>query len=240
MEKISGLSEYLMGVAIGVRFRANFSIEDQLGRIIDTILYTKNSFFNPNIFPTVRSNVGQRVLINEKTNDRLHIDNSNFILETQFGDTLNFKSSDFQSILNNFNNQIIKGVMKSFAIKEIVRIGVIKRYLFKIDELAETFVDKTIGKTLEGINDINLRFSKKLPITAALVKKNVNDYNNVIFNIIKRADKDEIFMSVDFQTYYDPFLPSSLDIDFEPFVKQVEQFNSDRYLKWLNSNYLED
>ena len=32
------LDNYLVGIALGIRFRANFSIEDQLGKITDTIL----------------------------------------------------------------------------------------------------------------------------------------------------------------------------------------------------------
>ena len=44
---INNLSEYLIGFAAGIRFRANFSIEDQLGKILDTILYAQKSYFNP-------------------------------------------------------------------------------------------------------------------------------------------------------------------------------------------------
>ena len=67
-----------------------------------------------------------------------------------------------------FNTEVINGIMRIFKIKEIVRLGYVKRYVFKIEQLAKRFVDKTIGKTLGGINDINLSFSKRLPVVGAL------------------------------------------------------------------------
>ncbi len=236
---IKNLDDYLIGIAIGIRFRANFSIEDQLGRMVDQILYSNKSFFNPSVFPLVRSNIGRRTLVNEKTNDRLLIDNSNIILELQFSDSATFKMQDHLNILSKFESDIIKGIMRSFAIREIVRIGYIRRYLFQERDLAKVFIDKTIGQTLEGVNDINLRFSKKMPSNEGMIKKGVADHENAIFNIIKKSDADEIFMSVDFQKIYDPFLPTALEINFSPFISEAESFNNKQYLPWLNKNYIE-
>ncbi|MDD5596905.1 MAG: hypothetical protein PHV82_03105 [Victivallaceae bacterium] len=237
---IKDLQQYLNGIALGVRFRANFSIEDQLGKITDTILYSRKSFFNTEIFPHVRNSVGKKILINHKTSDTLTIDNSNFILETNFYDDMGFNTNDYNKIVNNFQKQIVKDVMNKFGIIQIVRIGLIKRYLFPIEALAKTFVDKTIGCTLDGVNDINLQFSKKMPLPEALVKKDVFDYCNAIFNIIKLSGQDNIFMSVDYQWFYSPFLEKANDIDFAPFIENAEKFNKNNYLNWLNTNYLEE
>jgi hypothetical protein len=236
---ISNLDEYLIGIAVGIRFRANFSIEDQLGRIVDTILYSSGAFFGPSIFPQVKSTLGGKILHNEKTRDSLKIDNSNIILEVFFGPDNSFRLKDLSAINSAFETHIIRGVMKTFSITQLVRIGYIRRYVFELSDLAATFVQKTIGQTLGGVNDINLSFSKKLLVPEALVKRQVNDYQNAIFNIIKKADLDEIFMSVDFQHLYEPFLESSSDIDFRSFTEQGDGFNSSKYLSWLNSNYME-
>jgi hypothetical protein len=236
---IASLNDFLIGIALGVRFRANFSVEDQLGKIVDTILYSKGAFFNPSIFPQVSSMVGSKALVNPKTNDNLRIDNSNFILELFLTKEGSFSIKDLQKIQVQFEDQIINRVMRSFALTQIVRIGYVKRYLFPLEELAKLFVDKTIGKTLGGVNDINLSFSKKLAVGESLVKQGVNDYQNAIFNIIKKADLQEIFMAVDFQHLYDPFLESSAEIQFGSFIEQAERFNSNNYLPWLNSNYME-
>jgi|GEM_PF-698776 len=236
---IENLEDYLVGIVVGIRFRANFTIEDQLGKIVDTILYSNDSFFNPNIFPHVRAGVCQKHLVNPETDDRLTIDNSNFVLEIQFENENGFMKSDYKKILENFDREIIKGVMTRYKIQQILRTGLIKRYLFPFKNLATSFVDKTIGKTLEGVNDINLSFSKKIPTPEAMAQRDVNDWCNAIFNIIKKADSNEIFMSIDYQLYYNPFLEKASEIKFIPFVNAAESFNQKKYLPWLNTNYME-
>ena len=237
---IDNLDDYIIGIVLGIRFRANFSIEDQLGRIMDRILYSKDSFFKPEIFPEVRGKVGKRFLWNEYTQDSLHVDNSNIILEVNFYEEKGFKKSDAGNILKNFEDQIINGIMKEFKIKEITRCGFVKRYVFPIEGLAKSFMDKTVGKTLEGVTDINLRFSKRLPVTEKIMKKGLNDYDNVIFNVVKLVDKDEIYMSIDYQSYFDPFLSISSEIPFKAFISRTNNFNKNKYLDWLNNNYAEE
>jgi hypothetical protein len=232
---INNLHEHTVGIAIGVRFRANFSLEDQLGEIVDKILYSKDAYFGPNVFPVVVNNRNEKVLINEDTSDKLLINNSNIILEANLLDS--FKGETIETILSKFNSQIIDGILKNYRVTEINRIGIIHRYLFKMEDLAKTFVNKTIGSTIEGINDINVRFTKKIPLPEAMIKKDVNDYLNVIFNVIKRADQNELFVSVDYQKLFDPFLTSSSQIDFEDFTDLALSFNSKSFLGWFNENY---
>jgi len=233
------INEYFIGMALGVRFRANFSIEDQMGSIVDTILYSKNSFFGPSIFPKVKGLLGSKILFNELTQNKIHIDNSNVILELNFTDEQGFRKDEADKITKMFEEQIIRNVMQEFKIREIVRIGYIKRYVYNIDNLANTFVNKTIGDTLGGINDINLSFSKKFTTVDGQIKQDVNDYDNAIFNIIKKADLDEIFMAIDFQRYFHPFLDNAGEIKLRQFIEKAEAFNSGNYLAWLNKNYLE-
>jgi hypothetical protein len=232
---INDLHEHIIGIALGVRFRANFSIEDQLGEIIDKLLYSKDSYFGPNIFPMVYNNPNEKVLINEDTNDKLIINNSNIILEANLLDS--FKGQSIETILSKFNSQIVDGVLRNYRVTEINRIGFIHRYLFKIEDLAKTFVNKTIGSTIEGINDINVRFTKKIPLPEAMIKKDVNDYLSVIFNVIKRTDRNELFVSVDFQKLFDPFLTSSSQIEFNDFTDLARTFNSKSFLGWFNETY---
>jgi hypothetical protein len=235
---IKDLEPFLVGMAVGIRYRPNFSLEDALGRIVDDILYSKESFFNSSVFPKVRHGVNEKVLLNEDTDDSLRINNSDTILEIQFGGT--FSQGDLDKIVQAFDRQVVTGVLKDFKVREIGRVGLIKRYVITMEDLARTFVDKTIGRTLEGVNDINLRFSKKLPVSEALVKQGVNDHNNVIFNIIKKSDREEIFISVDFQRYYSPLLSTAADIKFSGFVGEARSFTSRKCVPWLNENYVEE
>ena len=236
---IKDLDEHLVGIAIGVRFRPNFSIEDQLGRIADTILYSENSFFDPSVFPRATTSAPSKELLNEDTGDRLFIDHSNIILELYFGSDLHFVKEDLQNILDNFDEQVIKGVLRELKIKEVVRMGYIRRYVFDIESLASSFVEKTIGNTLGGVNDINLNFSKRIPSQEALVKEDIADYDNAIFTIKKKASENEIFMALDYQSFYDPFLQTADLLKFRPFIETATQFNKRGFLKWLNENYVE-
>ncbi|MFA6925299.1 MAG: hypothetical protein WC223_13720 [Bacteroidales bacterium] len=233
---IKEIDKYLIGVAIGIRYRANFSIEDQLGKIVDQILYNKNSTFDANVFPLVQNNVADKSLFNDKTGDSLLINNSNIIVEINFGKT--FETKDYSTIIESFNKEIIEGILKCYKITEINRVGIIKRYLFKVEDLAKSFLNKTIGGTIDGVNDINLRFSKKFPVSDSLVQKEIYDYHNAIFNIVKKADRDEIFMSIDYQKYFEPFLSTASQIGFIEFAQNVDRYNNGNYVEWINKNYL--
>ncbi len=235
---IDKLDDSLEGIAIGVRFRPNFSIEDKFGEIIDTILYSKDSFFDTKVFPVTRAGVGKKILCNDITNDNLLIDSSNFILEIYFNESVKgFKKSDLQSIHKNFKEQILQGVMKQFKICEIVRIGYIKRYLIKTEEYIKAISERTVSNPMGVVKDVDLRFSYSLPTEEALLRKKIDDYDNVIFNIIKSAHRKEAFLSLDYQRIYSPLLPSTAGMEFDDFIKKAEEFNANQYLPWLNKSY---
>ncbi|HVP06286.1 MAG TPA: hypothetical protein VMS71_00485 [Candidatus Acidoferrum sp.] len=231
------LDDYLVGIVLGVRFRPNFSIEDQLGKITDDILFSKDALFSPDKFPMVQHGLNEKALVNEETGDRLNINNSNIVLQVHMPGS--FGPADVPKVIQAFDRQVIKGLMHRYAIRDIARVGLVRRFVIDLEGLANTFVDKTIGKTLEGVNDINLRFSKKLPIDIALIKREVNDYYNVIFNIIKKAYEQEIYISIDFQQYFVPPLNASSEMQFEKFVSEAEKFALKRCLPWLRENYIE-
>jgi len=107
--------------------------------------------------------------------------------------------------------------MRKYSITQINRIGYINK--------------------LDGVNDINLQFSKRIALPEALVKKDVYDYNNVIYNIIKKTDKQELFVSVDFQRLYEPFLEGCSLINLPQFIEQVKTYNKNNVVEWLDSNY---
>lgn len=234
---ITNPRDFLTGIVIGIRFRVNFSLEDKFGSIADSILYSKDSYFNPTLFPGVLTNPTEKVLLNEQTNDNLRINTSNIILEVNLGGQKIL--DDVPEINERFNRDIVKGVMKEFKITQINRVGYVKKYTFTIDDFPKAFIKKTIGSSLGDVNDINLRFSKKYPIGESLTKKKVNDYHNAIYNVIKKADKDELFISIDYQGYYDPFLESANQVDFPKFLGEMERYNSKTFLDWLNSYFKE-
>jgi len=243
---IDNVKKYLVGVIIGIRFGPSFSIRDDFGSITDKILYRKDSFFNEKMFPIILTNPAEIRLQGEGTGDNLIVNSTDVILTCNLDNpdvSLDSKLSpkiklDTLAELNkNFEKEIIQGIMKEFKFSRISRIGYIHRYIFNIAELSKKFTKKTIGDTIGGISDINLRFSKKYPTPQAMAKKGVNDYHSVIFNVIKKADENEIFISIDYQAYYDPALESVKDMKFSDFLASMERYNSDTFLQWLNKHY---
>jgi hypothetical protein len=236
-QMIKNLDSYLKGIVLGIRFRPNFSIEDRLGEIADTILYSKNSIFSPKIFPETETSLEGKTLLNRDTEDNIQINYSNIILDIHFNEKSNFKRQDVPLLLEKYESVILAGVLKKIKVEDIVRIGFVQKYIFEDTTLVKNFIKQTISSNLGDVKDINLRFSKKIPIELSLIKKDVNDYDNVIFNVIKRADKDEIFISLDYQSFYEPFLEDSSSIPYKEFLGKAEKFNSSKFIDWLN-NYL--
>jgi len=143
---ISNLSEYITSIVIGIRYRANFSIADNFGNILDEILYSKDAFFNQDFFPLVlHGKADEKVLFNEDNKNSLTINSSNVIIELYNVNKINLKK-----IVESFKSQIVFGVMKKYKITQVNRIGFICRYMFKEKTLADNFIKKTIGETLEG------------------------------------------------------------------------------------------
>ncbi|MBA7651984.1 hypothetical protein ES703_59813 [subsurface metagenome] len=104
----------------------------------------------------LHSKADEKVLFNEDNKNSITINSSNVIIELHNVNKLNLKK-----IIESFKSQIVFGVMKKYEISQINRIGFINRYIFKEKILADNFIEKTIGETLEGIKDINLQFSRK-------------------------------------------------------------------------------
>ena len=239
---IKDVDKFLVGITIGIRYRHNFSIQDCIGKIADTVLYAEGSFFNENMFPRILS-VPDLVLDNEDTGDNLQINNTNLILQCnikhprlQVNDRINptLEIKELPEINKRFSQDIINKVMKEFKFRNINRIGYIRRYLFDVDGLPNGFISQTVGKGLGEVRDIDVRFSRKYPTPEAMVKKDVHDYHNVIFHVIKKPDLNEIYFSVDYQAYYDPFIESLSEADFSSFMNSMEEYNNKTFSKWVN------
>lgn len=233
---ISKMSDHLASFAIGIRFRANFSIEDQLGRIVDDILYSKNAYFGPHFFPLVEGRINYKRLFAHDSPSYFEINNSNIVLDIHFSDE-DKNEKIVNDVRAHFNSDIILGVMKKYGVTQINRIGYINRYVFDEKNLSKLFLDRTMGDKLGGVNDTNLRFSKRYALPESMTKKDVYDYDNVIFNIVKQNNRDELFASTDYQRLYSPFLEISDQLEFPSFVTSVDSYNEGSFKKWFNESY---
>ena len=69
------------------------------------------------------------------------------------------------------------------------------------------------------------------------MKKDVYDYENAIFNLVKHSDKDELEVSIDFQRFYTPMLELAAQLEGKEFYKSVDDFNNETFKKWFNERY---
>lgn len=192
---IEDIEKYKAGYAIGIRYRKTFMIADNLGAITDEILQSKKSKFGCNVFPYIQHLTKEEdSLYDLETDNRLNIGVSNIVLDIKDPKRLSLEDG-----IEGYKTTIIDNIMPSFSIGYIQRIGYIKRYIVKDKEIISNFVKSTVGKGFSDVNDVNLQFSKRIPIGLSIAKQGVENYHNVIINIIKKNNLDEIFVSVDFQ-----------------------------------------
>ncbi len=225
---MKNIEKYLDSIVIGIRYRPNFAIMDKFGFIIDSILYSKKSYFNEQYFPFVHHGTpNERILYHNEYRHFLTLNPSNVILDTKE------ENQKYDETFKNFKNQILNGILDDVGIQQIQRIGVIKRYIIEDEELCKNFINRTIAETITGVNDINLRFSKKYTIQEAKLRKDVLDYHNVIYTIVKKANENIINISIDFQRHYTPILERPSMIEFDKFKTEVDNYNKKDVDEWL-------
>lgn len=233
---ITNLESYIVGYVIGIRYRETFTIADNLGAIIDDILQSKNSKFKANIFPYIQhTDRDEDVLFDLANNlpkDKLTINTSNIVLDVQ-----DLNKIPLNKGITAFKDTIIKYIMHEYTIGHINRLGFIKRYVLEDKEIINKFVSGTVGRGFAEVNDINLQFSKRIPIDESLIKENINDYRNVIINIIKKNGINKLYLSVDYQHYYSPMLEKTSQIEFDKFLDNANQYIDKHLPDFLNNTY---
>lgn len=157
------VKKYLSSITIGIRFGPSFSIVDDLGEIIDQILYDEGSFFNKKVFPNVTSLPFQIRLENPKTGDYLSISQQDLILCINFDDTV-VKSEDINPKMkfNNLNEihenfRQLLDTMREYDFDRIQRLGYVNKYVFNVDELTKSVTDTIIGNKMDGLSDMALQ-----------------------------------------------------------------------------------
>ena len=243
---ITDVTQYLTEITIGIRYNPNFSIRDNFGNITDRILYSKKSFFNEEMFPLALVNPRETQLSNDETGDSLQINSTNIILTCNLSNPNIVPPANIQPKLTidklnelhkRFEQDILRGIVREFKIGRINRIGYINKYRFNIRRLSVNFIKKTIGHTFSDITNIDLRFSKKYPLPASMVKKDINDYHNVILTISKKADNEDFLIAIDYQHYFDPVLDVPNQLEFSEFLNSSQSYNSSSFTNWLNQHY---
>lgn len=233
---IDDLEKCKIGYVFGVRYKRTFTVADNLGAITDEILQSKSSKFKATLFPYIQHNSRDEDvlfdLVSDLPQNRLTINTSNIILDVQ-----NMEKIPFVNGKTAFEETILKNIMKQYGIGLINRIGFINRYIITDNEIINRFMNGTVGNGIDDINDINLQFSKRLNDTESIIKEGINNYKNVIVNIIKKNERQELFVSVDYQLYYSPMLEKASMIEFSKFIQDAEKYINNKILVYLNNTY---
>ena len=187
----------------------------RLGKIMDNYLYLRDKYLNK----------GYKIIGEGRNRVVFEYDEFNVIKipKNEVGDTDNECEGD---VANTFFD---KGFYPKCRIIEDSET-----------RLKLLIMEKVIPCGIDDISDIAMRFSKKYPTPKGITEKDIKDYHNVIFSIIKKPGKNQLFASVDYQAYFDPSLDSAKDINFSDFLSSVEIYNTQTFQTWLNKYYGEE
>lgn len=222
------IKEKMIGVVVGIRFKRSFRVPDISGEIIDDILYSDKSPFDSKFFPQVQEGARERILVNDETTEYLRINRDDIILglviEDNFDERFNWIKEE---VLPYFKDVLFK----KYGIKNIIRIGIIFSHKLKQDSILNTAVKLVTKESIEGVENINISFSKKLSSIEALYRKGVDDYKNSIYNFTEKGD--ELLAELDYQYYYNPPIEDLRECFTENVLDDAKTFLETQYYPWL-------
>ena len=176
--------------------------------------------------------INERALINTVTQDSLRFNQQDTTLN------YNVKSRHFDSIMklaSDYEIFVLGALRKIIKVRNISMYGI----LFMLSEcspnLATSPVDHYLCNDFSDIRSAALHFTKRIPTIEALAMKDINDYKNIIYRINQHQD-GKVYISVDYQEYFQPFLGINAwtDKPFNEFVDRGLQYLEGEFTSWLN------
>ena len=189
-------------VALGVRFQPHFQVADVFGKLVDQILYSGGSPFGPSTFPLVRSNPTERTLVNEETNNSLHLTIRDAILEMDVNTT---SYAEIENLTKDYNVYVLNYLRSLANLTGIERYGILLTLDECRNELNEMPVQHYLGAEFDEARSLQMRFTRRLPCLEARVKKNVDDFRNAIY-IVEQDEGENVNIRIDYQEYFKPAL----------------------------------
>lgn len=218
----------LTGFVIAVRYNRCFSIEDNLGSIVDDILTHQSKYFDEKFFEEVKHFQNTKLLESSKGHKMtINIDNILFDYEVQ----TDFKT-EFDKYLKAYDKVVLKDIFKEYNIQKINRFGCI--FKCQLDEGNEIFnsVNKIIEDKTRKVESISFRYNKttKKPIEIEGAVR--SDFENEIVTYDKPTLDKKINFFVDYQRYFNPPYKYLLDVKpgFDDFVNNSYIHFQENYL----------
>lgn len=203
---------------------------------MDHILYNEESPFGTDFFPRFsEASDREKTLFNLQTDEYLRVNTDDIILALTVKDDFEEKFEWIKSkVLPYFQNSLFT----KFKIKNVRRIGVIYTHEIKKNDKISTTISSLTNETISNPEKISISFSKKLPSDEALIRKNVNDYKNTIYNL--NEAKDALFAQLDYQYYYEPVVEDLRQCFSEKVLDESRHFLENKFHSWLNKYEQED
>ncbi|MEK7551948.1 MAG: hypothetical protein AAB534_00880 [Patescibacteria group bacterium] len=218
----------IVGITFGIRFNRSFRVPEISGEMIDDILYGNKTPFGTEFFPKVQETAREKTLFNNKTNEYLRINTDDIILGIEIKD-------DFEKKFEWLKNEVLtyfKDILfKEYGLKNIRRVGIVFSHKVEKDPNLDSAIKVLTKNKIDGVDNVNISFSKKLPATDALVRKNVNDYKNTIYNITEMDNS--ILAELDYQYYYNPPIEDLRECFIDKVLADAKTFLEGSYYNWL-------
>jgi len=219
----------LTGFVIAVRFIRSYSIEDNLGSLMDHILKHPDKTFTEKVFPEYRPYYDARQLIDTKKDNKLTLNSENIVLEINTSDNY---EKDFAEFLEAYDKIILKEIFKEYGISKIDRFGCVLKATEKETTSLYNDLEEVLKKHDKKPDSLSLRFNclRKTPKTLKGIV--TTDYENEIISYDRKTIAADLSFFVDYQKYYQPALESisDSDIHFTDFCKVSLKKFKEQYL----------
>lgn len=225
----------LSGLSIGMRFRSNYGLDDKIGEILDNILFSKKTYFNPDVFPYTSKGPGDNKLYNLETKDYLQITSNDIILDINFSEYNGFAKDQMNEIISEYESSILKSIKDIYAVKDIFRLGIIKKHLFNNDQFNKKVFTSNMIDDVSGVDEYSISFQKRMPKIESLTNKEINDYRNAIFNAKKKPGSDGLIVTIDYQNYFDPTITDISDLEYRTFISDADKYYNSSFKNWVDT-----
>jgi len=219
-------------LAFGVTYQPHYRVRDSLGRIVDDILYGKNTPFNAELFPLSEATSHRHLLRDSDATNSLGISERDVVLK------LTLQSKETPEVADRayeFEQHVLATLQRHAGLESIVRYGMLLEFAELSGDLQEPLTQHYLRTEATNAVSMHLRFVRRLPTEEGFAKKGVNDYRNVIYTIVQ-GDDGKAQISLDYQEYFDPNLSAdeAKKRVFSTFARDGLTYLDDRGWPWLS------
>jgi hypothetical protein len=215
----------------GVRFEPQYSVLDRIGTVVDYILRSPGTPFDPNVFPL--STVGNlnHILHNKDNTASISITSQDLVLQLP----LDTESLDqVREYISGYERFILEP-MRNFAnLQNIVRYGMVISISGNVSAFQTPPIQRYLSSDFPEATDLIMRFSKRLPTEAGMFRSHVENFRNVIF-LAEQAGNGNVRLSLDYQLYFLPALVSKehKSTPYPDFTEHGLRYFQNEFMGWV-------